>query len=85
MEHITANNETKWASSFIPYSQFVLHKKLVTDHSKHSLGSMVIIPELVGEKFHLEAPTSLQISLFPPRQLRELRNNPAVLCVTEAR
>lgn len=64
MEHITANNETKWASSFIPYSQFVLHRKLVTDHPKHSLGSEVIIPRISGwEEFHLEAPTCLQISL----------------------
>lgn len=80
MERITANNETKWASSFIPYSQFILHRKLVTDHSKHSLGSEVLHPELVGEKFHWEAPGFLQISLLPSIHAKGAQNNPIMLC-----
>lgn len=60
MEHITANNEAKWAPSFISYSQFVLHRKLVTDHSKHSLGSKVITPRISGWEVPLGS-----IHMFP--------------------
>lgn len=85
MEHVTVNNETKWASSFIPYSKFILYRKLVTDHSNHSLGSKVVIPRISGWKvpfgsIHISKSLSFHLDM-----LRENRNNPAVLCVTVAR
>lgn len=79
MEHVTANNEAKWASSFFLYSQFVFHRKLVTDHPKHSLGSGVITPRISGEKFHLEVPPCPKLSFLHKCMLKEHTNNPTVL------
>lgn len=80
MEHVTANNEAKWPSSFFLYSQFVFHRKLVTDHPKHSLGSGVIMPRISGEKFHLEVPPCPKLSFLHKCMLKEHTNNPTVLC-----